>query len=206
MSEMNWEDVNKNSGGVERFKPEAGKTSRIKLMRSNPEVEFVQYLPDLGYFKTFSKVENVNGRLVITEDGIDVIKMNKQPMLMYVVPIAIYLDADRNGGLQKSKKSEIQFALWSFYGPDAAKLSPIYNEWGDLTKIDLIVKGVKRGRYINADINPSKDCGATWIKGMEKEYEATPFARDLSKFVARAVTEEEFLDAVSKAAEQDIKK
>lgn len=203
---MNWNDVDKNVKGTKRFKPEAGKTFRIKLMANNPEVEFAQYVEGLGFIKTFSKVEVKKGAMLITEPGLDVELLNKDPQLMFHLPIAVYLGADsETGQLKKGQKSEIEYQIWSFYGTDAKKLATVAGEWDDLTKVDLLIKGEKKGKWVNSTVTPSKLCGADWLEDLIPDFAFTPYAKDITKFMAREVSEDDFKEAVAKLNTQDKK-
>ena len=82
---------------------------------------------------------------------------------------------------------------------DAAKLSAIQKEWGSLTKVDLLVRGVKKGRYVNAEVTTAKECAAEWIPNMDEEFKTMPYATDLSRFLARTITEDELREAYKKA-------
>lgn len=187
----------------EFFKPEDGKTARVRILSKGFHYARVQYIPGFGYFKTLSKYDTDKfGNMKMIEAGIDVELLGKDPALMFCLPVIVY-DTNKSGGVtfKTADAAEYTFKLWSFYERDATRLAAIAAEWGDLSKIDLIVTGEKSGKYVNAVINPANGCVCKDIKGLDEqvmaEFEAWKF-RDVEKWIAREVTEKEVQDAVAK--------
>lgn len=186
------------------FKAEDGKTKRIHLMTA-PVRAHVQYVQDLGFIRTFCEYEVVNGTLVLREEGLDMELLGKEPQLMWMVPVIVY-DTDKTGQISKGTKLadvEYEFQLWSFYSQDFRKLFGMVTEWGEeeFNQKDLLITGVKKGRYVNADINVAAKNALCLQNGLKKRVE-TEFSayqyRDAERWIAREVTEDELREAVAK--------
>jgi hypothetical protein len=207
VAEDAWIDPSK-LGVSERafFKPEENKTFRIHLM-AVPTRAHVQYIPGLGYIKSLSTYKMENGAEVLDEAGLDVELLNREPMLMWCVPVLVY-STNTKGVLTTKDPSEIEyeFKLWSFYAADYRKLYQMAAEYGDdfLNK-DLLVSGVKRGKWINAEFTVSAQnaaCLNSKIKAqVESEFRAYKF-KDAKEFIARTVTEDELRTAIEAIDEQ----
>jgi hypothetical protein len=201
-AENTWADP-KNLGINDRsfFKPEDGKTRRIKLM-GDPVRAHVQYVKELGFIRSFTEYKDVNGVLILENEGLDMELLGKEPQLMWMVPVLVY-DTDKKGsvGNKKPANIEYEFQLWSFYAADYKKLFGMVMEWGidDFNKKDILVTGIKKGRYLNAELAiAAKD--AVCLQAGIKERVETEFAayqyRDANKWIARTVTEDELQEAV----------
>ncbi len=186
------------------FKAEDGKTRRIYLM-ADPIRAHVQFVPGLNFIHTFSTFENRNGTLVMTEEGLDMELLGKEPQLMWMVPVLVY-DTDKSGQLS-GKKVDYEFQLWSFYTNDYRRLYEIVTEWGvdEFKQKDLLITGVKKGRFINATISIAAKTAVCLRSGL-KERVLSEFAayqyRDAKRWIARTVTEEELREAVGKMEAQ----
>lgn len=190
------------------FKPEDGKTKRIKLM-APPVRAHVQYVRGLGFIRTFCKYENRKGTLVLTEQGLDMELLGKEPQLLWMVPVCVY-DTDKKGqiGTKKPANVDYEFQLWSFYANDYKRLYAMVTEWGidEFNEKDLLITGSKKGKYINIDIAIAAKTALCLQAGLkdrvEAEYAGYKYA-DGEKSIARTVTEAEFEEAVSKNAKED---
>lgn len=189
------------------FKPEDGKTKRIKLM-GNPARAHVQYVAGLGMIHTFCKYVNKNGALFLREQGIDMDLLGKEPQLIWMVPVLVY-DTDKKGqlGTKKPKDVEYEFQLWSFYANDYKKLYGMVVEWGEneFSEKDLLVTGVKKGKYVNADFNVAAKTAVCLQAGMRDRVEAEFSAyqyRDATRWIAREVTEDELREALAQIEKQ----
>lgn len=185
------------------FRPEDGKTKRIKLM-GNPFRAHVQFITGLGFVHTFCKYEDRNGTLVLTDEGLDMELLGKEPQLMWQVPVCVY-DTDKKGQVGNKKPSDIsyEFQLWGFYANDYKRLYQMVVEWGveEFNEKDLLVTGIKKGKYINADFNVAAKTALCLQKGLKERVEAEFAAyqyRDASKWIARKITEDELREAISK--------
>jgi len=189
------------------FKPEDGKTKRIKLM-ADPVRAHVQFIPEVGMIHTFCKYEDVNGTLILREEGLDMTLLGREPQLMWMVPVLVY-ETDKKGQVngRKAENIEYEFQLWGFYAQDYKRLYQMVNEWGldEFNRKDLLITGTKRGRYINADIDIAAKTALCLQNGMKTRVE-TEFAawqyRDASRWIARKITEEELREAVNKVEKQ----
>lgn len=189
------------------FKPEDGKTRRIKLM-GDPVRAHVQWVPGLGFIKSKCRYEDVKGSLILREEGLDMELLGKEPQLMWMVPILVY-DADKNGQLGNKKPANIEyeFQLYSFFGNDYKRLYNMVIEWGikEFNEKDLLVTGVKKGKYVNADINVAAKTAVCQLPGMKERVEAEFAAfqyRDANRWIAREVTDDELREAVAKEQKQ----
>jgi len=189
------------------FKPEDGKTKRIKLM-GDPVRAHVQFVPDLGMIHTFCEYKDVKGSLVLQKEGLDVALLGKEPQLTWMVPVLVY-ETDKNGqvGNKKAENIEYAFQLWGFYAMDYKRLYQMVTEWGldEFNRKDLLITGTKRGKYINADIDIAAKSALCLQNGLKARVEAEFAAwqyRDASRWIARTVTEQELRDAVNKIEKQ----
>jgi len=189
------------------FKAEDGKTRRIHLM-GDPVRAHVQWIDGIGHIHSFCEFKDVKGTLVLQKDGIDVELLGKDPQLVWMVPVLVY-DTDKKGQIGNRKAEDVgyEFMLWSFYANDYRRLFGIVTEWGidEFNKKDILISGVKKGKYVNADINVAAKNALCLQSGMKDRVE-TEFAvyqyRDAEKWIARRITEDEFREAVDKMAEQ----
>jgi len=183
------------------FKPEDGKTKRIKLM-AQPVRAHVQYVKGMGFIRTLCEYEDRQGTLVMKTEGADVKILGKEPQLIWMVPVLVY-DTDKKGqvGNKKPENIDYDFQLWSFYANDYKRLYGMVVEWGidEFNEKDLLVTGKKSGKYINADFNVAAKTALYLQPGMKERVDAE-FASyqysDVERWIARVVTEDELLEAV----------
>lgn len=199
-----WADP-RNLGETDRvfFKPEEGKTKRIKLM-GPPVRAHVQFIQGLGFIRSHSEYTMKGDMLTLVNHGLDVELTGKEPQLMWMVPVLVY-ETDKSGqiGRKKAENIEYEFQLWSFYVVDYKRLRGMVIEWGeeDFNRKDLLITGKKNGKYTNSDIAIAAKEALCLQDGMNERVDAE-FAgykyRDAEKWIARTVTEEELREACSK--------
>ena len=197
-----WADP-KNLGLTDKafFKPEDAKTHRVHLM-APPVRAHVQFVNGLGFIRTLSEYEERNGTEICVTPGRDVELLGKEPMLMWMAPVLVY-ETDKKGQVSNPSEFNYEFQLWSFYATDYKRLYGMVVEWGEdeFNGKDLLVTGVKKGKYINADLalaaKTALCLGPAVRADIESAFAGYQF-RDVDRWIARTVTEEELEDAVSK--------
>ncbi len=184
------------------FKAEDGKTKRIFLM-TPPVHARAQFVQGAGFVHTFCQYEEVNGVQRLKEVGLDMELLGQEPQNIWMVPVCVY-DTDKKGsiGNRKPENVDFEFQLWTIYPRDYGKLFDMAMEWGDeFSQKDILVTGKKNGRYINADLNVAAK-NAIYLNPKLKEQIDAQFAaykfRDVSKQIARTLTETEFRELVAK--------
>lgn len=197
-----WADP-KNLGLTDKafFKPEDAKTHRVHLM-APPVRAHVQFVNGLGFIRTLGEYEERNGSEICVTPGRDVELLGKEPMLMWMAPVLVY-ETDKKGQVNNASEFSYEFQLWSFYATDYKRLYGMVVEWGEeeFNSKDLLVTGVKKGKYINADLALAAKTALCLGSNVRDEIESA-FAsyqfRDVERWIARTVTEEELEDAVAK--------
>lgn len=185
------------------FKAEDGKTKRIKLM-APPVRAHVQFVPGLGFIHTLSDYEERNGTMVCKKQGLDVELLGKEPMLMWMTPVLVY-ETDKKGQISNPNNFSYEFQLWSFYGSDYKRMYNMVVDHGEeeFNSKDLLVTGVKKGKYVNAELSLAAKNALCLNSAVADEIESAFSAyqfRDVGRFIARTVTEEELTEAVEKMA------
>jgi hypothetical protein len=186
------------------FKAEDGKIRRIHIM-AEPVMAHVQFVQGLGFVHSFCEYEEVNGTMLLKTPGLDMELMGKEPQRVWMMPVLVY-DTDKKGVItaKDPSKIEYEFQLWTVYEPQYKRLFDFVREYGveEFSQKDILVSGVKRGQYVNADLSiGAKDavCLDPKIRAkVEAAFRGYQF-RDTSRWIARTITEDELREALAKA-------
>lgn len=184
------------------FKPEDGKTKRIKLLK-DPVRAYVQFVNGMGFVHTLCDIDDKTG-MPIFDGSIDEKLFGREPQMVWMAPVLVY-DTDKKGqvGNTKAKNIEYEFQLWTFYATDYKRLYQMVVEWGidEFNEKDLLVTGTKKGKYINADIAIAAK-KALYLQPELKERVDADFAtypyKDTERWIARDATEDEIREALDK--------
>jgi len=197
---VGWVDPNVVEGpGKEFLKVEGGKTARVKLL-ALPTYARVHFIPDIGFVRSFSEHNEETGEII--KAGVDVELLGKDPQVTYMAPVLVY-DTDAAGNVLAASPKDAGFRimLWTYYTPTQRQIFKLACEWGgdELMGKDLLIEGIKRGQYVNLNVSvAAKDSFASKV-GMadrvEKLWKVYRY-RDIDKFIARTMTEEEFREAI----------
>jgi len=205
LSNKQWTDP-RNLGISDRsfFKPEDGKTKRIKLL-DIPTRARAQFIQGMGFVHTLCEYTNNNGVEIKVKDGIDVELTGKEPQVIWMAPVLVY-NTDNKGqiGNRKVENVEYEFQLWTFYKDTYRRLFQLIAEWGEeaFSERDILITGVKRGLYLNTDIAVSAKtaiCLHPTIRDRVEAEFATYEYRDIDRWIARTLNEEQMIEAIGKA-------
>lgn len=142
------------------LKAEAGKVTRVRLM-AKPYREYCSFIDEhkIGWVKTLTEFEIVNGKFREIKPGLDQITTGKPPEPRYIVPVIVYdVDKDGTSGVKPDKVS-YSFMLWTMSMNIYERLFAQWKAWGtDLLEHDLLLTGVQKAKFtFFNDISVAKD-------------------------------------------------
>jgi hypothetical protein len=197
-----WIDPTKVEGPSKEFyKVEAGKTARAFLL-DRPVFARVHFITGTGFVRTLSEYDDETGKRLT--DGVDIELMGKEPQVVYMAPIVVF-DTDSKGSIGSRKPANVPFKiyLWSYYKSTQQQIFDLVSEWGpEFETKDLLIAGVKSGRYVNTDVQVAAKNTLTQAPGLKEAIEQARGVyqyKDIERWIARTLTEDEFRQALNVA-------
>lgn len=183
-----------------RFKLEAGKSKRIKLI--GPTARTLRhYHPAIGYWEARSaEAQNAEGKLYVHERGWDAELLGKDPTPAYCTVVVVF-DTDGDG----KPTGGFELNLWTFGEGTKDKIFAIRKQWNP-DKHDLIVT-TKKEKFQDLEATPTNDTAYVGDnKGkVDNRYDTYPF-KDVCRELESAIGDDELRAKLMAAVSESVQK